>query len=295
MVAQMIYWLINMSIIGTVFGVLLYPFRYVKKLPRRFIAGLWLIPFIRLVCPVGIRARFSLLSILSDLLAQWNITLVKSVPAGKGKDSMLLSNVIQAAESYEPFTWKSERSAVLFTVVGAIWLTVAAVLLAAAVRNYRKTGKELKEGVLCGPAVYGLFRPKLYLPDGTADELIVEHEKMHLKRHDTLWRTLALITACVHWFNPAVWFFCRTFFEDTESACDESVLACIGGEEKIKYAKLLLETQTNRPWRSAAGFAGGRTGRRVADVLSFKKVTWLSAAGCAALAAAFVYLMLTNA
>jgi len=63
------------------------------------------------------------------------------------------------------------------------------------------------------PAVYGLFRPVLLLPQNYTDSLTREeaehvllHELAHLKRGDLWLHGLALLLQIVYWFNPLlVW------------------------------------------------------------------------------------------
>ena len=34
---------------------------------------------------------------------------------------------------------------------------------------------------------------------------VLEHELVHIRRLDALWKPLLALTACVHWFNPLAW------------------------------------------------------------------------------------------
>ncbi|QDT95043.1 M56 family metallopeptidase [Gimesia aquarii] len=98
-----------------------------------------------------------------------------------------------------------------------------------------------------GPAVIGLFRPTIILPQAIVDsrskkelEPILAHELIHIRRGD-LWVGLLQLTASiVWWFHPLVWFTGRRLKLEVEQCCDEEVLAELDCEPGL-YAKCLLE------------------------------------------------------
>ncbi len=106
-----------------------------------------------------------------------------------------------------------------------------------------------------GPAVAGLFRPVLLLPNDffnrySPDQqaLILQHEHQHLRRHDLLWLYLARIYRCLFWFNPLAYLAERYLQLDQELSCDEKVLAGQSGETRRVYGEtLLLSTYTHEP------------------------------------------------
>ena len=72
----------------------------------------------------------------------------------------------------------------------------------------------------------GLFRPRIYLPSGLGDAeraIALAHEGTHLRYGDHVWKLLAYLALCVHWFNPLVWVCFHLFVRDMEVACDEAV------------------------------------------------------------------------
>ena len=63
------------------------------------------------------------------------------------------------------------------------------------------------------------------LEDARSLDHILRHEYVHIRRHDNLWKMVALTAACIHWFNPLVWVMWHCFNRDMELACDpEAVL-----------------------------------------------------------------------
>lgn len=96
-----------------------------------------------------------------------------------------------------------------------------------------------------GPAVFGLWRAWLVMPEATAatldahdQRLALAHEGAHLRRRD-LPQRLALYLACsLQWWNPLAWYAYARMLEDQELACDECVLSRYPGEAR-RYAALL--------------------------------------------------------
>jgi bla regulator protein blaR1 len=106
-----------------------------------------------------------------------------------------------------------------------------------------------RDGYAVGPAVIGVFSPRIVLPHSfeatyTAEEqrVILAHERAHLFGHDAQANALAALLACLNWFNPLVWIAARQFRIDQELAADAAVIGQFPGQEKI-YAEALLKTQ----------------------------------------------------
>jgi RND family efflux transporter MFP subunit len=134
------------------------------------------------------------------------------------------------------------------------------------------------------PALFGVFRPKLLLPEGlpqslTPQELrhVLRHELAHLRRRDVPLDWLATLLAVLHWLNPLVWVALRRMRSDRELACDETVLACTGGQDARGYGRTMLKLleALSRPARLAGvvGIVEGETemNRRVRMIADFKQ------------------------
>ena len=141
----------------------------------------------------------------------------------------------------------------------AAWAAVAAGVLAARLLRYaafrRRTARWCTpagayEGVpvyacalLSSPALTGLLRPRILLPEGVEGErraFALAHEAMHARRRD-LWSKALLLWVCaLHWFNPLVWLLRRAAERDMEIACDAAVLAGRDGEWRRRYGAALL-------------------------------------------------------
>jgi len=142
----------------------------------------------------------------------------------------------------------------------ALWLAGAtAILLCWAVR-YRRVSAILHRarplGATAGvptrattestePAVFGIFRPSLLLPDGIASELsapqldaVVAHELCHVRHRDNLASALQMLVETIFWFHPLVWWIGARLVEERERACDEEVV--LRGNDPEAYAEGIL-------------------------------------------------------
>ena len=303
MVQEVFYWIFNMSITSSITGIIVLLVRLIKKVPRRISVFLWVIPFLRMIFPFGINSRYGLMSLLSKLTTK---TIIIYQPTDDIAFSVM--NCIMAADTYFPITYKINLLDNIFNIASVVWITVSIAILLIIFINYFTTIYELKDShylkdnvylskKITSPAVYGIFKPKIILPDFYRSrdiELIILHEKMHIRSLDNLWRIIAFVIVVLHWFNPICWFFLREFLVDLELSCDERVIAKVGTERSKEYALSLLESkQMNNIFASAFGGAKIRT--RIENILSFKRLTWFSFTVFIVLISTIFYALLTNA
>ena len=302
MIAATCYWILNMSIVASLMGLIVMLIRKIKFIPRRVSVFLWIIPFLRMVLPVGLNSPYSLMSVFSRLTR--NVTVFK--PADD--ISFSFSNTIKAADSYYPLTFKSNALGTVFTVTGFIWIVAMLALLIALALIYVSTKKAVADAVhfesniyfsdkVDSPAVYGIIKPRIVIPESFKGKdlgYIIRHEKTHIKRLDNLWRILGFITASVHWFNPLSWVFLKAFLNDLELACDEMALAGLEKDERKQYAMTLLESSQSKSILVSA-FGGAKVRTRIENVLSYKKMTAVSAVGFALLILVIICTLITNA
>jgi beta-lactamase regulating signal transducer with metallopeptidase domain len=129
-----------------------------------------------------------------------------------------------------------------------------------------------------GPAVYGVVRPVVVLPDAVAGSAargalpsILLHELIHVRRGDAFIALLQVMTQCVWWFHPCVWWANREANREREQACDEELLASTP-LDPADYAQCLLDVlRTKQTLRPIAGFPGVRavevTKRRLEHIM----------------------------
>ncbi|MBM4094818.1 MAG: M56 family metallopeptidase, partial [Planctomycetes bacterium] len=99
----------------------------------------------------------------------------------------------------------------------------------------------------CGPAVVGLFRPVIVLPQVVVQgkrpeelEPILAHELIHVRRGDLWLGLLQTAAKALWWFHPLVWLATRQCSREAERCCDEEVLGSLGCGP-ARYARSLLE------------------------------------------------------
>lgn len=132
-------------------------------------------------------------------------------------------------------------------------------------------------------------------------DLVIAHEKAHLKRWDHRWKPLGFLLLTVYWFNPLLWAAYVLFCRDIELACDEAVIRQKGEGVKKNYANTLIlssagsrSRKTPRKRITACPLAFGETGvkGRIRAVLKYRKpARWLTAAAmivCIVIAACFL-------
>jgi len=312
MLHEVFYWILNMSIIATVFGLLIYLIRLIKGIPKFCNYALWGIVLIRLVCPVGISSEYSLLNLVSKAVTKTYVKTITIFGAAEGSQmlpELSLSNMIQAATSYGPVTYKTKLLEDFFKVASVLWIivTIAAILCAVIMYYFAiaelKNATWLQDNIYVGamittPTVYGIMKPKIILPIGVDKEqlkYILAHENIHIRRRDNIWRMLAIITACIHWFNPFIWLFLRSFFQDCELACDERAIKSFDKEERKKYAHTLLTYSTTEKTVFASAFGSSKVKVRVNNVLSYRKLTLFSSVYFIGMLLVIVFILLTNA
>ena len=180
--------------------------RTLKRLPKRITVFLWAIPFLRLTIPFGINSPYSLMMLLSKITTK---TLVVYQPTDAIAFSMI--NSIMAADTYFPITYKTNILDTIFSVASVVWITVSSVIILMLVVTYFTTIYEIKDAAhlkdniylsekVLSPAVYCIIKPKIILPASYKDrdiELIVLHEKTHIRSLDNLWRMIAFVIASV--------------------------------------------------------------------------------------------------
>ncbi len=345
MLHEAFYWILNMSILGTLYGILLYSLRLIKGFPRYGSYVLWGVVLLRLTCPVGFSSRYSLLSLLSGALSR---TITKTVTVyeevGQANLPLSLSNVMRAASEYHPVTYKTNILEGFYKTASVIWIIIAAAGILAAMVMYLLSVSELKKAVhlrnniyigpmVDTPIVYGIIKPKIVLPQGRYEEytketklqgsleqeekkegikqpllyeseereqmkeglgLVLLHERIHIRRRDNLWRMVAILTACIHWFNPFVWFFLRSFQRDCELACDAKAVKHMKTEERKDYARALLTYGSGENTLFSSAFGSGVIKVRIRSVLTYRRLTVFSSLCFLLMAVLIAFLLLTN-
>ncbi len=101
---------------------------------------------------------------------------------------------------------------------------------------------------LKAPLSIGVIRPILLLPKQRySDEeggFIYEHELLHIKNYDTLFKLLGVLAIGLNWYNPLVYWLIRELGKVSENVCDEQIALHCGEAKRKMYARLILEMVT---------------------------------------------------
>lgn len=302
MKSDIFYWLMNMSIYGGVLVLIVLLLRQIPGIPRRFVYALWVIPFLRLVIPFGIRGKYNLMMLLEQLGVR-RVTVSVEVLENQPLSG---DNFTGAAQTYFPVTYESNVLTQVFETAALVWAVMMAACVITAGVLYVCTRWELRSAQCCknyyisekvtAPILDGVFKPRILVPSHVPEgalEHILAHERVHIRRMDNLWRCLGILVCCVHWFNPLCWLGLKYFLADMELSCDEAVIHHMNSVQRKAYATALLDTaQQQTVFASAFGGAGVRL--RIHRILSYKKLCAFSCVALAVLFAVIVYVLTTN-
>ena len=139
---------------------------------------------------------------------------------------------------------------------------------------------------LTSPVSYGLFRPKVIIPQDMdivlgADDVsfIFLHELQHLKHRDAALNYISCVLQIIYWFNPLVWYGFRIMQKDREIACDHSVIRTVGRERAVSYGHTLIryaEKLHRNAFLSPLSSLGGEKSvivQRVKEIADYKAET----------------------
>lgn len=141
------------------------------------------------------------------------------------------------------------------------------------------------------PAVYGLWRKRVLLPEGFSERFsraelrcVFMHELAHIKRYDLEINWLVSVLQVLHWFNPALWFAFARMRADRELACDALALLRMGEDKRFSYGETILKLLESLDQPSAVpGLLGisedkRRMKQRIRVIANFKRPSRWSAA-----------------
>ncbi|MCQ2446688.1 MAG: M56 family metallopeptidase [Clostridia bacterium] len=258
-----------------------------RRAPKAFAAALWALAAIRLVLPWSIKSVLSLIPSRETVPPTITTSPHPAVSSGFEAVNNQINPMLE--ETFAPAASAAEKAplAVITEVAAWVWLVGAALMLLYAAFSYFRlchTVKGAKEGekkVFRGktvqtPFILGVIRPKIYLPygmDERTEELVLCHERAHLRRGDHFWKPFGWLLLSVYWFNPLMWLGYILFTRDIELACDEKVAEKLDIPARADYSEALLKVSRPGKLVSACPLAFGEVGikARVRSVLNYKK------------------------
>lgn len=298
--------LLNLSISASwlVLAVLLLRF-FLRRTPKWIACVLWCIVALRLVMPFTLQSSFSLIPsaevIPQDIVTSAEPAIHSGIPAVNSA-----VNPVVTRQVMEERTALQDALSVAAKVwaAGAVGMALYGVLSWLMLSRRVKASVSLRENIymcdnVASPFMFGLFRPKIYLPSGMGQEQIpyvLAHEKAHIRRGDHCWKPLSFWLLSVYWFNPLLWVAYILLCRDIERACDEKVIAQMGDGEKRGYSQALVACSVHRRMIMACPVAFGEIGikERIQGVIGYKKPAFWVILGAATICCVTAVCFLTN-
>lgn len=259
-----------------------------RRAPKLLSYLLWSAVLFRLICPVSLNAKFSL---IPDYTPENGYSVTVSHP---GVTITSLSEQEIESMNDAPDQNKTPSYDILFylpLLIEAIWitgmiiLTLYGIMASLRLRRRLKPSVRLRDNIymaqhIATPFVYGLIRPRIYLPAGLSEQernYVIRHEQVHIRRLDYVFRFVAFVALVVHWFNPLVWLAYYLSGKDMEMACDESTVKQLDNCRR-EYSRLLLKLGTGDTGiASPLSFGGQSLKSRIKNILRAKKLpVWIT-------------------
>ena len=200
-------------------------------------------------------------------------------------------------EAFEPIAAMPSASVpALADALVVLWLLGAVALL---VRSTVST-RRLAADPSIGPALVGVFRPRLVLPadfetrfDAQERALILAHEEVHRLSGHTVVNAVVEVARCANWFNPLVHLAAHRIRTDQELACDATVIAAHPSERRA-YAQALLKAQLAPAFLPLGCVWTSRSGAHLRERIAMLGRASLDRRSAVAGAATIVVLSLTS-
>ena len=304
----------NMTVSVVIIAVLLARF-LLRKMPKKYSYILWSIVGIRMIFNLPFATNISVFNLFRGFAKRsstMDTMLAGSRKTNLQRATDVVYTIGTSETSTAHASSNTDANAVTHTlttsqmvlgILGLLWLIVVALFVAYGIYSYVKCRMLVRTAVIArditsathkekasasvwecdripSPFVLGIIRPRIYIPFRMPKQeqaYILAHEQCHIRRLDPLWKLIAFLLLAVYWWNPLVW--CAFFYlvRDMEMSCDEAVIEQFGNEIKQGYSNSLLSFAMERhPYSFAPiAFGEGDAGRRIKNVLNFKKPqTW---------------------
>ena len=302
--------ILNMSLTASVIILFVMVFRLLlKRTPKIYSYVLWSVVLFRLLCPVALSAPVSVLGIfdtpvveqmaddidkktivtstveyipLDIVHTQYPELIVPAPVVGK-----LISDAVNEKLPQGEEQLGADPLEAPITILTYLWMGGILVLLTYGIISYVKLRQTLlgalrlrdniyvADHISC-PFVLGILKPTIYLPSGLEEKeqvYIVLHEQHHIRRRDHLFKMLAFLVLCIHWFNPLVWVAFQLAVKDMEMSCDEAVINKLGEKVRADYSASLLQLAIGRRiiFGSPLAFGEGEPAGRIRNLARFKR------------------------
>ena len=251
---------------------------FFRHLSGRITLTLWMVAFLRAVCPVGMSSPVCIYD-------GWNRafhTLLRSLGLDISPDIGLLTGwryvfmgKLTASGEYKTCTVIWLAGAVIM-VLGTFWKQYRLK------SRLRHSAKHLYDEIyqvswLDVPVRTGIFRKRIYLPEGfRAKELkdVADYQKCRLHRRDDRIRVIAFMICCIHWWNPGIWLAYYLMRKDADRACDMAFLYRSGIDRRMQCVQILANMQREKKEKITVSLITGcekNLSRRAERLLYYEK------------------------
>ncbi|QSZ67827.1 M56 family metallopeptidase [Methanofollis aquaemaris] len=272
---------------------------FLHRVPKITFLALWGIVLCRLLVPFSIPSRFSVYTLIDRVGNMFSEQVVIPISTAEGIHSLAIASETPAS---------SVSSALFVSPLTLVWLAgifaCALFFIATHVRCRREYGMALpvesdlvaawqqehptrrpvqvrESDKISAPLTYGIIRPVVLLPksmDYTNKRqlrYILAHEYTHVRRFDTLAKSLLAAALCVHWFNPVVWVMYVLANRDIELACDEAIVRTFGETTRSAYARTLITMEEKKSGLTTLcnNFSRNAIEERIVSIMKTKKTT----------------------
>lgn len=280
--------IVNISLVAAYIAVAVILIRFLlKKSPKVFSYAIWGIVFIKLLIPVSIESDFSIFSGINEpsriesysRIIQSEVVENEIIVTEKTETEISIPQPVKTGIDYRYYV---KLILLILYAVGVMVLVLHSLFSYMKVKRLIKSTTLIKDNIYQGnnitsPFVFGIFKPKIYLPDGLdglTKQHIIKHERIHIRRCDYLIKILCYVAVIIHWFNPLVWLSFFLMSKDMEMSCDESVIRSLGKDTRASYAHSLLAFAVGKESSIKAAplaFMESNTKSRIKNVVNYKK------------------------
>ena len=181
-----------------------------KRLPRRYAYFLWIIPAIRLLCPLTVSSEASLFNLFPTqsvqveyeerVVTEQTVELPETAIPQETTPAVTVHYPEQPAQpsqqdivnEKQPTEEAVPRRVSAIYVVSVVWLVGAAAMLVYVASSYIRTYRRIRSATLLQnnifishsidtPFVFGLIKPKIYIPDGICCQWIKKYSNFKSK------------------------------------------------------------------------------------------------------------------
>ncbi len=261
MIVRIFVEVVSKTVLISILGVIILILRFIfRNLDKRFIGVLWILLLIRLCFPGFLSNDYSIV-----------------------KDESIISIPV----SFYRVIDSDSRYRVLLT--GSIlYFSVLSFLIIKMIISYLRVKKVFDNSVFTEDNVYlsadteksfvyGLVNPRIIISSDLScseRDIIITHEKMHIKWKHHLIKFACYVLTIINWFNPLAWILFKTFSLDMEMATDARTIVALResieeGDLKKKYCELLLNCHIRND-----GFINSfasSSGKRIERIMKTKK------------------------